>query len=153
MIKLKWLWLNNNQITSLPVDVFANLAQIREIYLFNNSITTVPNGVFKDNVIIKHLYLHENLIPVNELDCCQLCGVPEPVDVKWGLIEQDETLRCGYSGTVNCIINGVSQLCYPVKADGTGQTFIFSGVGHSWQFMGFVVSGLVLFNSIMILTA
>lgn len=149
MVKMRWLWLNNNALTALPEDSFKDLTEIREIYLFGNSLTTIPNGVFRDQGMIKHLYLHENNIPVEELDCCQFCGVPEPVDVKWGLIEQDEKLRCGYDGTVSCTVAGAPRDCYPV--DGKGYTYIFSAAGHSWLFMGLSsVAVIALLNTVLL---
>ena len=150
MTRMKWLWLNNNEITALPVDSFKDLIQVREIYLFNNSITTVPGGVFRDQAIIKHLYLHNNNIPKSEIDCCQFCGLPEPVDVKWGHFAQDETLRCGYDGAISCTFNGVAQSCYPVA--NKGQTFIFSAASQRWAFLGVgAVLGMVALNSLLVL--
>ncbi len=40
--------LNNNQISTLPEDVFRDLASLYVLYLFNNKILTIPAGVFQN---------------------------------------------------------------------------------------------------------
>ncbi len=133
MTHLKWLWLHKNQIEALRPNVFYGLNHLLEIYLFNNSIVTIPDGLFRDQGMIKHLYLHQNNIPVTELSCCQLCGLPEPVDMKWGLIPIDQTLRCGYDADVVCTIGGVPTTCYTAPPVGKGETYVFSAAGRSWS--------------------
>lgn len=144
LTRMKWLWLNNNQIANLYTDTFTGMSQLRELYLFNNSIITMPNGVFKDLEIVKHLYMHENRIPLTEIDCCQLCGLPEPIDVKWGYFEQDDELKCGYDAPVLCTIGGTSNvLCYEPESAGNGnkgKTYIFSAAGREWTTTGLLIS-------------
>jgi len=134
LTRMKWLWINNNEIASVPPTLLHGLAQLREFYMYNNSVVTMPEGVFRDQGIIKHVYLFENDIPETELTCCQMCGLPEPVDVKWGLIEQDAKLACGYTTDVTCTIASVPELCYKSPASGgKGQTYIFSSADKAWQ--------------------
>jgi Leucine-rich repeat (LRR) protein len=146
MTKMKWIWLNNNKLTAVPVDAFKSLTQIIEIYLYNNQITTILNGVFRDQAAIKHLYLFGNEIPKSELNCCQLCGVPEPVDVKWGLIPIDTQLSCAASSS--CNINGVSTTCFnnPSKT----HNYMFSSANRGMVLTGTLVLVCIILNSIVL---
>ena len=152
MTRMKWLWLNNNAITALPVDAFKDLVQVREISLNGNAITTIPDGVFRDQGTLLQLLLHDNAVPEAELDCCQFCGLPTPIDLKWGLMAHDTQLRCGYDGPVSCTINGVTANYFPVNDDNAGQTYLFSSANRNWGFVGVgVMAAMVALNSVLVL--
>jgi len=141
LTRLKWLWINHNELTAVPPALLHGLVQLREFYMYNNSVVTMPDGVFRDTAVIKHMYMFENNIPVSELSCCQMCGLPEPVDVKWGLVKQDTKLACGYTVDVTCTIAGSPVVCYKTPATGgKGKTYIFSSADKTWR----VAKGLLL---------
>jgi hypothetical protein len=141
LTRLKWLWINHNELAAVPPMLLHGLAQLRELYMYNNSLITMPDGFYRDQEIIKHVYMFNNPIPTTDLTCCQMCGLPEPVDVKWGRVEQDTELKCGYDSDETCTIAGVSKLCYKSPASGgKGQTYKFSAAGKNWK----LATGLVL---------
>lgn len=141
LTRLKWLWINHNELTAVPQTLLHGLVQLRELYMYNNSLVTIPDGMFRDQEIIKHVYLFNNPIPTTDLSCCQMCGLPEPVDVKWGRIKQDTELKCGYDNDVSCTVAGVSKVCYTSPASGgKGETYKFSAASKNLK----LIKGLVL---------
>ena len=116
LTNLEWLWLNNNALTSIDRDLFRYNTKLKELYLQNNALTTVPNGAFVTQTSIKHIYLHENDI-INP-DCCQMCGLPGTVDVKWGYTAQGFALECGCSSDSTCtgVYDGVTTTCHDQSA-------------------------------------
>ena len=55
---------DNNAITSIPIDAFTNLSALEELKLHTNAITEIPNGVFDGLTALTLLSLYDNLISV-----------------------------------------------------------------------------------------
>lgn len=117
LANLQWLWLNDNALTSIDRDLFRYNTKLVELYLQRNALTTVPNGAFVTQTSIKHIYLHENDLSANP-DCCQMCGLPNSVDIKWGYTPQDFKLDCGCSSDTSCtgVYDGVTTTCHDQSA-------------------------------------
>ena len=54
------LYLNNNELTTLPKDVFAGLTRLKVLTLYYNELTTLPDGVFGPLTALNFLYLGDN---------------------------------------------------------------------------------------------
>ena len=59
---LETLYLHSSQITNLPVAVFKELTNLRELWLSANQLMTLSVGVFEGLANLETLYLHENII-------------------------------------------------------------------------------------------
>ena len=59
---LRFLYLDGNQIRTIPSNVFSNLAQLQELRLTDNSILTLESGAFNGLVNLKTLKLYNNNI-------------------------------------------------------------------------------------------
>jgi Leucine-rich repeat (LRR) protein len=59
---LEVLLLNNNQITTLPTDVFSNLPNLQILALQYNEIATLPSNVFNNLLRLTELTLNNNRI-------------------------------------------------------------------------------------------
>ena len=64
---LKRLHLNNNELSSLVVDDFANLANLEDLNLSYNKLTQLPLGIFDKLLKLKSMFL----------DCNPLIALPE----------------------------------------------------------------------------
>ena len=52
----------NDKFSSVPLDVFTTLTNLRFIYLSGNQIEELPNGIFKNNLELEEIYLNHNRI-------------------------------------------------------------------------------------------
>jgi hypothetical protein len=52
--------MNNNDLTSLPVDAFKYNTEFREIWLHDNALTSLPADAFKYNTELWYLLLNNN---------------------------------------------------------------------------------------------
>lgn len=57
---LKRLDLDNNQLKTLPVDIFNGLSNLEGLSLSSNNLTDIPVGIFNDLSSLKKLFLHSN---------------------------------------------------------------------------------------------
>ena len=57
---LEALYLNNNDLTSLPGEVFGGLTTLMELDLAFNALTTLPDDVFEPLTVLTDLYLNNN---------------------------------------------------------------------------------------------
>ncbi|CAK1553074.1 unnamed protein product [Leptosia nina] len=60
--KLKFLYINNNELQCIKVNEFSNLNQLHEIDLSNNAITVIEKGTFVNMFNIVKINLKNNLI-------------------------------------------------------------------------------------------
>lgn len=60
LTNLQWLDLSGNQLTTLPVDLFAGLINLRTLYLSNNRLTTLLVGLFTELTNLQTLWLSVN---------------------------------------------------------------------------------------------
>ncbi len=67
--QLRELWLNSNQLSNLPEDVFAGLVGLRELYLSFNQLSNLPEHIFASLTQLRWLMLASN----------QLSNLPEHV--------------------------------------------------------------------------
>ena len=68
---LQILWLNRNELSSLPEGVFDDLGDLRRLYLGNNSLSRLDADVFTSLTELRRLWLHENsltALPVDVFD-------------------------------------------------------------------------------------
>ncbi|TGG90147.1 MAG: hypothetical protein ERJ67_11270, partial [Aphanocapsa feldmannii 277cV] len=75
---LNVLYLDNNELSSLPEDIFAGLSNLRTLYLNNNELSSLPEDVFTGISNLRILYLYNN----------ELSGLPE--DIFAGLSDLDK---------------------------------------------------------------
>ncbi|XP_052106638.1 slit homolog 1 protein-like isoform X7 [Mytilus californianus] len=61
-INLKYLYLYNNQITTIQQGAFQNLLALQTLDLSGNNLTFVKNDTFEHNINLQHLYLYNNKI-------------------------------------------------------------------------------------------
>ena len=54
------LQLNNNQLTSLPSGIFSGLTNLQYLYLNNNQLTSLPSNIFSGLTSLQYLYLNYN---------------------------------------------------------------------------------------------
>ena len=127
LTSLEWLWLNNNALTSLHSQTFQPLTELYELYLHDNALTSVPNKIFSKLKKLGHIYLDGNPMGTAAPSCCEVCGLPDRVDVKWGETPQDVVLECGCGGDV-CADSDCYQL---YRTEQTCDTYIFSGSARS----------------------
>ena len=59
---LEQINLNNNKLSSVPLDVFATLTKLRIISLSENQIEELPNGIFVNCLRLQQIYLSNNKI-------------------------------------------------------------------------------------------
>ena len=52
----------NNKLSSVPLDAFTTLTKLRYIYLNANQIEELPNGIFKNNLELEEIHLLNNRI-------------------------------------------------------------------------------------------
>ena len=128
LTSLEWLWLNNNALTSLHSQTFQPLTELYELYLQDNALTAVPNKIFSKLKKLGHIYLHGNPMGTAAPSCCEVCGLPNRVDVKWGEVPQNTVLECGCGGDV-CSDSDCYQLDLTAQ---TCDTYIFSGSARSY---------------------
>ncbi|XP_032890926.1 leucine-rich repeat-containing protein 3C [Amblyraja radiata] len=79
------LYLDSNQITSIPHDVFKNLHELEELDLSNNAIQRLETGAFRGlNESLKFLNLsHNKLVTVNKEVFSRLKAVIKLSDNPW----------------------------------------------------------------------
>ena len=57
---LATLYLNNNQLTSLPEKLFAGLSSLKDLYLNNNQLESLPEKLFAGLSSLRQINLHTN---------------------------------------------------------------------------------------------
>ncbi len=57
---IKWMRLNNNQITEIKSENFAGMWGCKELYLYENEITHIEDGSFSDMHVLEYLTLRRN---------------------------------------------------------------------------------------------
>ena len=62
MQNLELLYLNNNNLKSVPLDAFASLTKLIHISLDSNQIEELPNGIFEKNLQLEDIILSNNNI-------------------------------------------------------------------------------------------
>jgi hypothetical protein len=75
---LQRLYLHNNQLASLPENVFASLGSLQTLWLSNNQLASLPDGVFASLSSLQELYLYDN----------QLASLPENVFASLGSLQK-----------------------------------------------------------------
>ena len=65
---LEFLYLNLNNLSILPADVFDGLTGLKELYLYNNNLTALPEGIFDDLGRLEKLNLGYNSIATLRAD-------------------------------------------------------------------------------------
>ena len=65
---LEFLYLNLNNLSILPADVFDGLTGLKELYLYNNNLTALPEGIFDDLGRLENLNLGYNSIATLRAD-------------------------------------------------------------------------------------
>lgn len=143
LTSLEWLWLNNNALTSLHSQTFQPLTELYELYLQSNALTSVPDKVFSQLKKLGHIYLNDNPMGTAAPSCCEVCGLPNRVDVKWGETPQDVKLQCGCGGDV-CADSDCYQL---YRTSATCDTYIFSGSARKFAWSLIVYVGLAAMAS------
>jgi hypothetical protein len=125
---LEYLWLHNNALTTVPANAFKYLDNLWELYLQGNALSTIPDTLFSAQKNIRHIYLHDQENMDETLPtCCQMCGLPNYVDVKWASVAIDEKMTCGCGGDYcnNNICNN------PAGSTLTCANYQFSAAGRS----------------------
>lgn len=133
LTSLKWLWLNNNALTSLSVNTFKSLDTLYELYLFGNELETIPDGMFSSQKAIRHIHLQGMSLGATVPTCCQMCGLPDGVDVKWGDVEFNKEMNCGCGGSY-CTTDASGICNDPVGSTLTCANYKFSAAGRSFTF-------------------
>lgn len=64
---LKYLFLDNNNLTYISEDLFANLNGLEYLSLTNSSLSIIPTGIFRNLHNLQNLYLNNNNISTLEL--------------------------------------------------------------------------------------
>ena len=77
---LKYLYLNNNKLTSIP-DSISKMKSLKYLYLSNNNLTSIPDSI-SNLKSLKTLYLENNSIIINE-DNKKLIKFLEKFDQRW----------------------------------------------------------------------
>ncbi|CAM9883869.1 unnamed protein product [Ectocarpus fasciculatus] len=57
---LEFLFLSRNELTTLPEGIFGDLVALQVLSLSMNELTTLPEGIFGDLVALQILYLYDN---------------------------------------------------------------------------------------------
>ena len=52
--------MDNNNLTTLPADIFSGLSNLRDLYIQNNKLNSLPEDVFSSLSSIRQLNLHSN---------------------------------------------------------------------------------------------
>jgi len=61
-VRLRSLWLYDNQVSELSSNTFSSLSDLRIIQLNQNTLTTLPSNIFQDNPHLEQLHLSSNEI-------------------------------------------------------------------------------------------
>lgn len=133
LTQLKWLWLHNNALTSVSVNTFKQLVSLYELYLYGNEIDTIPDGTFSSQKAIRHIHLQGNSLGESVPSCCQMCGLPDGVDVKWGDVAIDKEMNCGCGGDY-CSTDSQGICNDPAGSTLTCANYKFSAAGRSFTF-------------------
>ncbi|KAM3964947.1 toll-like receptor 7 [Aphomia sociella] len=62
--RLTQLFLQNNKISELPVDVFSDLLSLKVVNLSNNAINYLPEGLFYNTREIREIYMQDNELEI-----------------------------------------------------------------------------------------
>ena len=101
--KLEYIDLNNNELSSLPDDVFDGLTELRSITLHGNPFDTLPDGVFEGKTKLLRLTLPDGMrLPIslekvgtNQVKVVARTGAPfdieVPLTVTVGRLQDDTT--------------------------------------------------------------
>jgi Leucine-rich repeat (LRR) protein len=60
LTRLQWLFLHDNQLTTLPEDLFRGLERLQVLTLCNNRLTALPEGLFRGLAELEVLHLSHN---------------------------------------------------------------------------------------------
>jgi len=81
--KIRYLWLNENDLTILPEDIFRPFTNLYTLNISGNKLTSLPENIFAPLVHLQHLYILYNsltFLPDNiftsltKLQTLSLCG-------------------------------------------------------------------------------
>ena len=79
LTNLKWLWINNNKLTSLPQSI-GSLSKLEQLYLWDNKLTSIPTTLcnLPDNIILN---LRGNCLTEDfHYDCIDTFGAQDGCD-------------------------------------------------------------------------
>ena len=62
LVKIKELWINNNQINKLESNAFQVLKNLKQFILYSNVIEDIEQNAFNGLIFLEYLYLYDNKI-------------------------------------------------------------------------------------------
>ena len=60
MTGLLWLYLDDNQLTSLPSNIFSGLTNLQRLYLDHNQLTSLPSNIFSGLTSLQRVWIDNN---------------------------------------------------------------------------------------------